>query len=329
MTHETYHFFSPDFIYFATIAGAVAFNAVSVGIGQGLTGRAALEAVNEQPSAYQSIIRTALFGIALIETAAVIGSVVAFILLLSASDGVLPTFFPSIASLGIACAACLPGFVLGIVSSLPAQAACMAVARQPFLEQKIARFMLVMLSLLQTPVIFGLIIALILKSQLLAIETLRDALRVIASGICVGVGSIGPSLGLAFFMQKALQSLGRFKDSYQALASFIFISQAIIETPAIFTLIGSLLLLLVIPSVGSQENIVEGVRFICASLILGLGTIGAGLGSGGVAARVCEQISYNPDKAPALARLGMFAQGIIETSVIYAFLLFLVLTFFK
>src|ERR1700730_7818800 len=163
-----------DYIHFSTIALTVAVNAVGVGIGQGLTSSAALESINRQPSARNEITKTAILGLALIETAAVMGTFTSFLLLLQAHR-TNESFYGTIAELGIAFAICCSGFVLGLVSSMPARAACFAVARQPFFAPQIIRFMMISLSLLQTPIIFGLIIALFIQGQTATIVTLRDS----------------------------------------------------------------------------------------------------------------------------------------------------------
>ena len=72
---------------------------------------------------------------------------------------------PALLNLGIAFAISLSGFVLGLVSALPAQQAVLAIARQPFFSQKIFRFMLITQSIIQTPIVFGFIIAMFIKDQ--------------------------------------------------------------------------------------------------------------------------------------------------------------------
>ncbi len=317
------NFFSAELVYFGTITASVAFNAIGVGIGQGLISQAALNAINQQPSARSDIARAAFLGIALIETTAVLGTLIAVALLTNAAHDA-QTLYARFAALGIAFAICISGFVLGIASSFPAQAACISIARQPFLSQNIIRFMLITLSLLQTPIIFGFIVAFLIYSQAATIDSLRDCLRLIASGISIGIGSIGPSLGLALFAYTACSSLGIHKKAYNALLSFTFVSQAIIETPIIFSLIIAILLLFGVPQLNS-ENILDGIIFICAGLTIGLGTFGPGISSGNTASAAARNIVLYPHAASTLARTSMFTQGIIETGAIYCFLIALIL----
>ncbi len=315
-----------DYIHFGTVALMCAINAVGVGIGQGLTSSAALEGINRQPAARNEIIKTAILGLALTETAAVMGTFMSLLLLVQARHTHY-SLYGSIAELGIAFAICCSGFVLGLVSSLPARAACLAVARQPFFTPQIIRFMMISLSLLQTPIIFGLIIALFIQGQTAYIVSLRDSLRLIASGACIGLGSIGPAIGLAIFARSACHGLGTNRHAYRQIFSFTLISQAIIETPIIFALIIAISLLF-IPAI-PNENILDGIVLLSAGLCTGIGTIGPGISSGRTATAACKQIALNPDTYTALSRLSMFAQGLIETSAIYAILISFLLLFYR
>jgi len=307
------------------MAGAI--NAIGVGIGQGITSKAALEGINQQPSARNEITKTAILGMALIETAAVMGTFIAFLLLLQARTNS-HTYYANLAEIGIAFAICCSGFVLGLVSALPARAACLSVARQPFFSTQITRFMMISLSLLQTPIIFGLIIALFIQGQAATVSTMRDTLRLIASGICIGIGSIGPAIGLALFAQKACEGIGRNREAYTQVFSFTLISQAIIETPIIFALIISVSLLFLVPA-SDQENLLDGIALLAAGLCTGIGTIGPGISSGQTAAAAVVQITKNPEIHGALSRISMFAQGLIETTAIYAVLISFILLFFR
>ncbi len=316
-----------EYLHFGTIAMAGAINAIGVGIGQGITSRAAIEGINQQSSARNEITKTAILGMALIETAAVMGTFISFLLLLQARTNA-HSYYSNLAEIGIAFAICCSGFVLGLVSAFPARAACLAVARQPFFSAQITRFMMISLSLLQTPIIFGLIVALFIQGQAATIATMRDTLRLISSGVCIGLGSIGPAIGLALFAQKACEGIGRNREAYTQVFSFTLISQAIIETPIIFALIISVSLLFLVP-VSNQENLLDGIALLAAGLCTGIGTIGPGISSGQTAAAAVKQITINPDTHGEISRISMFAQGLIEAAAIYAVLISFILLFYR
>lgn len=318
---------SADFIHYGVIACAIVTNSISVGIGQGLTSYSALNAINRQPSARNDIIRVALIGMTLIETVAILALLVAILLLIKApTDNA--NYFEYLSEIGIAFAIAITGFVIGLASSVPAQAACHAVARQPLFTQKIFGFMLMTQVLIQTPVISALIVSLLIQGQAANVTSLGDSLRLIASGLCIGIGSIGPAIGLSLFSRAALNGIGKNTQAYSKLLSFTFISEAIIETPIIFCLIIAVTLLFVVPR-PETENILNGIIFLAAGLCTGLGTLGTGISSGATGAAACSQIADKPEEYSILSRTSMLAQGIIETIVIYAVLLSLVMLLFK
>ena len=313
--------------YYATVALTVALNAIGVGIGQGLTTSSAISCMNRQPAARDGIAKTAVLGMALIETSAIMGTFVSMMLLFGPQQAT-RTVYVCCSQLGIAFAMCLSGVTIGIASSLPTRAACLAIARQPFFAQRILRFMLISLSLIQTPIIFGLIVALVIQGQLPNAVTMRESIRLLSSGLCIGLGSVGPSIGLALFAQAACTSIGLNRKAYGKLLSFTFVSQAMIETPIIFSLIISIILLFVIQPT-RYENLIDTVVFFSAALCTSVGTIGPGISSGRSAASACRQIALNPSLHTIVSRVSMFAQGLIETCAIYPVLVSLLLLFFQ
>lgn len=310
-----------ELLHYLTIALSVGINSIGVGIGEGITSSAAIEAINIQPSAKNEIAGIAILGTALIETAAIMGVSISIILLLFTKQNAQGSF-SGLAEVGIALAICLSGFIIGLVSALPAQQACYAVARQPFFSEKILRFMLITQSIIQTPIIFGFIIAMFIRNQALTADSLPTALQLVASGLCIGLGTTGPAIGLARFAESAVRGLGINRQAYPKILSFTFISEAIIETPIIFALIISILLILT--PLGAKPML-SSIAMLSAGLCMGLGTIGAGISSGRTSAQACHQIALKPHLHGRISKISMFIQGLIETCAIYAFLVALLL----
>lgn len=312
-----------EFIHYGTVALTVSLNSLSVGLGQGYTSRAALQAINRQPNARPDIMRTAILGMALIETAAIMGIFIAMLLVLGTKPKP-TTFFSDVASIGIALAICTTGCVLGVVSALPAKAACLAVARQPFFGQKISGFMIMTQALIQTPIIAGLIIAVLIRNQAVVATCLSDSLRLIGSGLCIGFGSVGPAIGLAIFAQEACKGLGINRNAYKKLLSFTLISESVIETPIIFSLIIAITLLF-LPPIPADDSLIHGIAYLAAGLCTALGTFGTGIASGKTAAAACKQLAHSPENYSLLSHTSLLAQGLIETCTIYAVLISLAL----
>ena len=314
-----------EFIHYSTIALTVGVTALGVGLGQGATSKAALKAIQRQPAARSDLTKAALIGVALIETASVIGTFVAIILLMGSKPK--PTaLYADLSSIGIALAVCTTGLVLGIASSWPAQAAFESIARQPFWSKRIISFMIMTQALTQMPVIAGLVVAIFIRTQAVVASSVADCLRLIASGLAIGFGSIGPAIGLAFFAKQACTSIGVNPHAYKKLLSFTIISQAIIETPIIFSLVISITLLFVVPA--GDVSFLKGIAYLAAALCSCLGTFGPGISSGLTAAAACKAITVDPEQFEIVSRLSLFAQGLIETCAIYSIIISFMLILF-
>lgn len=318
---------SSEFLHYGAIAGSIALSSISVGLGEGFISWSALKSIDRQPEAQEDIMRVAIIGMALVETVAVLGLLISILLLFYTSTST-TNIFANYAEIGIITAMGITGLVIGIASAVPAQAACHAVARQPFFSQRISGFMLMTQVVIQTPIISAFLVSLFIQNKAGIIVTFTDSLRFIASGLCVGIGSIGPAIGLSTFAKAAVSSLGKNSKTYDKLLSFTFISEALIETPVIFCLLIAITLLFAVPY-ATTENTADGIIFLAAGLCTGLGTLGTGISSGITSAAACTQIGENPDSYNILSRTSILAQSLIETIVLYSVILSLLMILFR
>ncbi len=309
--------FSGIFIHFSTIALVVSLPSIATGIGEALIGLAALKSLDMQPHARAEISRIFMLGMALTETTGVIGLVMG-IMLLSPVDLSVPSSTYT-AELGIALAISLSGLVVGVASSFPAQYACYSVARQPFFSQKIQMLMLITQSLMQTPIIFAFMISVAIKANCATAVTDLESLRFIAAGLCIGLGSIGPSIGLALLSKEACKSIGINRHAFNKIFSFTLLSEALIESSIIFAAIISLLILQI--RTNQPVTLVTGCAFIAGAFCMGLGTLGVGISSGRVATQACKQITLAPQHYSVFAQTSLIGQVLIETNALYTLLI--------
>lgn len=310
-----------DLIHYGTIACTVGISSIGVGIGEGITSNAALDAMNKQPAARDDISKAMLLGIALIETPIIMGCTMAILLL--GSTPASP--YGYIAELGIMFSICFSSLAIGLLSAFPSSEACYAIARQPFSSQKVIRFMLLTQSILQSPVIFSFIVAIMIKNQAATIHTLAECLQLIASGVCIGVGSIGPAIGLAHFAKTACRSIGVNREAYNKLFSFMLVSQAMIETPIIFSLVIAMLILMT--PLPAAYAMTKSIALCAAALCVALGMFAPGISAGRTTSASCEQIAHNPELYETFFKLSMISQGFIDTSAIYVLLISLMLIY--
>ena len=307
-----------EFMYTASTALPIIFASLGAGIGQGLIGFKSLEAVNIQPYAAPEIGRVSMIGMALTETSAILGLVVSIMLILDTSVP-LNYEYAALGKIGISLAIGLTSLVAGIASSLPAQAACLSVAKQPFFSNKILQLMLLTQSLTMTPNLFGFVIALFINAKIPMVNDLNSGLQLLAAGLVIGIGSIGPCIGLSQFAQAACTAIGVNRKSYGKIIPFTFACEAIIETPAIFSLLIAFLILNT--DIIQSADSIQGVGFIAAALCMSFSTIGTGFSAGKVGSAACKHIGNRPDNYSMISNIGFLALAMIDTFAIYGFII--------
>jgi F0F1-type ATP synthase membrane subunit c/vacuolar-type H+-ATPase subunit K len=307
-------------IHYLSVGLCTFIPSLGVSIGQAKTTEACFDSMNTQPAAREELSKTLIIALALIETAGLLGVISSLLLVFHKTEAL----NVALGQLGVVFAMCITGFMTAVASSFPAREALLSIARQPFASsaQKISNLMILCQSLIQTPLAFGFIITLLIYYQLNVIATLGQAVTLIAAGLCIGLASIGPAIGGGLFTKSACKSIGLNSTIYTKIISFTIISQAIIETPIIFAVIISFWLLSIASSVSDLLSIVS----ISIACLMGIGTLAAVIGSGKTAASGVSQLPFIEDKYyNALSKTTIIAQGLIDTSAIYALMISIVL----
>ena len=309
-----------DFIlHWGPVVTVISMASLGAGFGGGIATISALDAITRSPRAHNSIARALVLGLALIETGAIIAMVTAVLLMRSSNTYDQQFQFDTIGRWGIALSLGICALSVGIASASAVSEAFKSIARQPFFAHKLFNLMLITQSIIQTPVIFSFLIGLIIYSQLGSISNEVNAWRLLAAGLCIGIGSLGPICGLARFAKAALRALGSNREIYPKLLPFSFVSQAIIETPIIFALVTSILIIFV--PTHNKAPIVGIASSLAAALAIGIGTLMPGLSSGRTVAAACDSIAISPESSTLLSRSSILVQGIIDTSAVYALLI--------
>ena len=74
-------------------------------------------------------------------------------------------------------------------------------------------------------------------------------------------------------------------------------------------------------------DLIKDAAVLGASLAMGLGAIGPGVGEGMVAAKTCEAIGKNPKEAGLLTRTMLVGQAVSELTGIYSLVIALLILF--
>lgn len=307
-------------IHYGSSALALLLSTFGTGIGQGIAGAYSLEAMTRQDLGTDQAFRAMVIGLALIESGCIFALVLSLLLILTPLEAI--SLGVAISEVGIALAIGLSSAAIGIASSFTVAASCNAISRQPFFSQNIMTTMLLSQSIIEAPVIFSFIIALMIKGYAHPDMGVLEGLKFLSCGLVIGLGSIGPAIGQGIFSSSAQKAIGNNTYAYKNLFTFILLNQAVIETPVIFSLLVSFVILY-FPM--AQGSILSIFAIIGATLSMGFGAMGTGIANGYVGSRGCIEISLKPFVYSSILRATLLSQAIIEASVIYAFIVALFL----
>jgi F-type H+-transporting ATPase subunit c len=73
-----------------------------------------------------------------------------------------------------------------------------------------------------------------------------EALKLLGAGLAMGLGAIGPGIGLGILLMGALQAIGRNPGAQGPIQTNMFIGMAFTEAVAIYALVVALILLFVV-----------------------------------------------------------------------------------
>lgn len=221
----------------------------------------------------------------------------------------------------------------GIGSGIIAGEGAKAVVVQPKANESIFRTMLIGQAAAQTAGIFSLVVSMLLiyGGFFEAEGGWFKAAALLASGIAMGLGSLGPSIGAGYSGGEACKSVGRMPKHSNSILGNMLIGQALSQTSAIFALVVSLLLLYSIPNqpvditVGSL--ILKSIALLGAGLAIGLGTIGPGTGIGYVAGRANDMMGRFPNEKGTIMRTMFVGAAVSESTAIYSLVVAFLLIF--
>jgi F-type H+-transporting ATPase subunit c len=73
-----------------------------------------------------------------------------------------------------------------------------------------------------------------------------EAVRLLAAGLCMGLGAIGPGIGEGYIAGKTLEAIGRNPQMSDKLLPNMLVAMAICESTAIYALVVTLIILFVV-----------------------------------------------------------------------------------
>ncbi len=312
---------APELLHYLSIGLLIGLGSIGAGIGQGIAAFSSVGSLTRQPASNDPIVRSMVIGLAFIESGAIFALVITLLLLFTGLPQI--TLATAIAELGICIVVGVAALSISIASSFAVKSTAQAISRQPFFSQKIITLMLLAQSLIEAPVVFAFVIALIIKANLTETMTIFVGLKYLAASLCVAFGCIGPSCGQAIFANSSCKAAGLNKDAYSKIFTFSVINEAVIETPLIFSLLVSIMLIYF--PISAAAPLSSSLSFLAAAFTVGVGSFGTALSAGYVGSKSCIQLALEPDNYSLLFRSTILAQAFIESSVIYSLIIALFL----
>lgn len=225
-----------------------------------------------------------------------------------------------------------------------AHGALRGMAKQPKHNSTTFRNMLVGQAITETPAIFSLVVAFLLyfsaDRTLEAPNSLAQAVVFMATGLCIGIGSIGSGIGSGIVAHEAMEGIARNPSAQGQVMLFMLIGQAWAQTGGIFALVISLLLInsggfaelssasdphlwsLIPVSAGEIFNI---GRYLGSGLAMGFGAIGSSIGIAFVAGMACKALSMAPEANTKIKTAFFVGSATAQSPTIFSLIVSLIL----
>jgi len=303
---------------------AMGLGAVGAAIGEGYTAAQASYAVSRNTALSGDIFKSMLVGQAVAESASIFALVIAILLLFL--DLPAPNMLQAASLFGAGLCMGFGAVGSGVGAGFPGGQACAGMVRQPEMTGKLTTNMLIGSAVCQTPAIFSMVVALILMfldfSQAPVSPTWA---ALIGAGLSTGLAAIGSGMGGGFAAGASCEGVARQPESVGPVTTTMLVGQAVAQTPSIFGLLISFVL--IFKSFPESSSLQAAMALLGAGLCMGFGGIGPGIGNGMAAEGAVRWVARNLKSAGDLMRIMLVGQAVSQSTAIYAMVVSLVLIF--
>ncbi len=298
--------------------------AVGAAIGEGYTAAQANLAVSRHPERSGDIFKSMLVGQAVAESASIFALVIAILLLFLDPGGASPLTAAALLGAGLSMGFGAVGS--GIGSGFPGGQACLGLARQPAVANSITTNMLIGSAVCQTPAIFSMVVALMLMFMDFSPMALMPTwAALIGAGLSTGLAAIGSGYGGGLAAGASCEGIARQPQSVANVTTTMLVGQAVSQTPSIFGLLVSFILMF--KTFPATSAVSPAMALLAAGLCTGFGGIGPGIGNGMAAQGAVTWVARNVKNAGDLMRIMLVGQAVSQSTAIYAMVVSLVLIF--
>lgn len=302
---------------------AIGMGAIGAGVGEGYTAGFANRAISRRPEQAGNVLKNMLIGQALAESAAIFALIVAMLLVMMEFPANAMT---AVALLGAGLCMGVGALGSGIGAGYPAGEACEGISRQPSSSGLLTNTMLLGSAICQTSAIYSLVVALLLMFFDYSGRAFNpNGAALLAAGISTGFAAIGSGIGEGLTAGSTVRTVARQPLSLGRTTAAMLVAMAVAETPAIFGLLISLVLLFKV--FAEASSIITAAALLGAGLAMGLGGIGPGIGSGIVGQYAIDWVGRREETSSLLVRTMLVGQAVSQSTAIYAMVVALVLIF--
>jgi len=322
------HGAAPSIPKAAALLGAgicMGLGAIGSGIGSGLPAAGACQSLSYDPKMGGVLTRTMLIGSAVCQTPAIFSMVIAFMLMFSDFTKV-DVAHKWAALIGAGLSMGFGAIGSGIGSGYPAGGACQGIVRQPKATDMLTTNMLVGSAVCQTPAIFAMVVAFMLMfGDFSQAPTSPTWAALLGAGFSCGLAAIGSGIGGGMAAGASSSGIARQPLSFGVSTTTMLVGQAVAQTPAIFGLLVSFILMF--KTFPASTTWAVPFALLSAGVCMGFGGIGPGIGNGITAQGAVAWISRNSEAAGVLTRTMLVGQAVAQSTAIYAMVVALVLIF--
>jgi F-type H+-transporting ATPase subunit c len=186
--------------------------------------------------------------------------------------------------------------------------------------------MLIGSAVCQTPAIFSMVVALMLMFTNFAdLPVSPTWAAFLGAGLSTGLAAIGSGAGGGLAAGASCEGIARQPESTGPTTTAMLVGQAVSQTPAIFGLLVSFILMF--KAFPETTSLAVPMALLGAGISMGFGGIGPGIGNGIAAQGATKWVSRNMGASGLLTRTMLVAQAVSQSTAIYAMVVSLVLVF--
>jgi F-type H+-transporting ATPase subunit c len=198
---------------------------------------------------------------------------------------------------------------------------------RPKKSADVLKNMLVGQAIAESAAIFALVVAILLLFSEPSSSSPLVAWASIGAGLSMGLSAIGSGVGAGLPAGTACVGIVRQPANSSKILTTMLLGSAVCQTPAIFGMVISFLLLFM--DFSSVPVYPGWAALLGAGLCTGLAAIGPGVGNGLTSMDAVTGVARNPDTGTNINRVMLIGLSVAQSTAIYGFLISLILLFME